>query len=146
MAFRNILVPVDFGDSSRAALDLALDLAKTHGSTLTLLHTWEIPVYGYGGMEFAAIDMLTPIEQAAREELDRWLADAKKQQPQATAILTRGVAWREILSAVEQSKPDLVVMGTHGRRGISHALVGSVAEKIVRMSPAPVLTVRAQPR
>jgi nucleotide-binding universal stress UspA family protein len=62
--------------------------------------------------------------------------------PQAKAILRSGVPWREILSAVEDVAADLVVMGTHGRRGVSHALLGSVAEKIVRLSPVPVLTVR----
>ena len=59
-----------------------------------------------------------------------------------TALLECGAPWREILRVVEETKPDLVVMGTHGRRGLGHALIGSVAEKLVRMSPAPVLTVR----
>jgi nucleotide-binding universal stress UspA family protein len=144
VSFKNILVPVDFGEASKAALDVAVDLSKQYRSDLTLLHTWEVPVYGYGGMEFAAMDMLTPIQAAAREQLDALLAEVKKQRPDAKAVLARGVAWREILTTIEHTKPDLVVMGTHGRRGLGHMILGSVAEKIVRLSPAPVLTVRTK--
>jgi nucleotide-binding universal stress UspA family protein len=57
----------------------------------------------------------------------------------------RGAAWRQILLASEETGADLVVMGTHGRQGLSHALIGSVAEKVVRLSPVPVLTVRERP-
>ena len=144
VSFKKLLVPVDFGESSKQALEVALDLAKQYRSELTLLHTWEIPVYGYGAMEFSAVDMLTPIQGAAREQLDGLLADVRKQLPDAKAVLARGVPWREILAVIEQDKPDLVVMGTHGRRGVGRAILGSVAEKIVRMSPVPVLTVRSK--
>jgi nucleotide-binding universal stress UspA family protein len=144
VSFKKILVPVDFGESSKQALEVAIGLAKQFGAELTLVHTWEIPVYGYGAMEFSAMDMLTPIQSAATEQLDALVAEVKRQLPDVKGMLARGVAWREVLSAVEQTKPDLVVMGTHGRRGVGRAILGSVAEKIVRMSPVPVLTVRSK--
>lgn len=143
VSFQKLLVPTDFSECSRRAIAVAIDLAKQYRSSLVLLHTWEVPVYGYGGMELAALDMLTPFERAARQELDVLLAEVKAQVPQTTAILTRGLAWREILDAIETTKPDLVVLGTHGRHGLGRALLGSVAEKVVRSSMSPVLTVRA---
>jgi nucleotide-binding universal stress UspA family protein len=144
VSFKRILVPVDFGESSKQALEVALGLAKQFGGELTLLHTWEIPVYGYGAMEFSAMDMLTPIQGAATEQLDALVAEVRRQHPETKGVLARGVAWREVLTVIEQNKPDLVVMGTHGRRGLGRAILGSVAEKIVRMSPVPVLTVRSK--
>jgi len=144
VSFKKILVPVDFGESSKQALEVAIDLAKQYGAELTLLHTWEIPVYGYGAMEFSAMDMLTPIQEAATQQLDTLVAEVRKRLPEAKGLLARGVPWREVLTIIEQNKPDLVVMGTHGRRGVGRAILGSVAEKIVRMSPAPVLTVRSK--
>ncbi len=142
--FKSILVPVDFGESSGEALALAIDLAKQYGSALTLFHAVDIPAYGYGAVGFSAVDVLTPMQEAARERLDALLAEVRKECLEAKGILTSGVVWREIIAAIDERKPDLVVMGTHGRRGIGRAIVGSVAEKVVRLSPAPVLTVRAK--
>ena len=142
--FKNILVAVDFGESSEEALELAIDLAKQYRAGLTLVHTWEVPSYAYGALEFSAMDMLTPVQQAARGQLEDLATEVRRELPETRAVLAHGVAWQEILAAIERGKPDLVVMGTHGRRGIRHALLGSVAEKIVRLSPAPVLTVRAK--
>ena len=90
------------------------------------------------------MDMLTPIQEAAREQLDELVGNVKKLLPSTTGVLARGVAWREILSVIDEEKPDVVVMGTHGRRGVQRAILGSVAEKIVRLSPVPVLTVRSK--
>ena len=90
------------------------------------------------------MDMLTPIQGAATEQLDALVAEIRRQHPGTKGVLARGVPWREVLTTIEQSKPDLVVMGTHGRRGVGRAILGSVAEKIVRMSPVPVLTVRSK--
>jgi nucleotide-binding universal stress UspA family protein len=146
ISFKHILVPVDFGEPSDHALQTAIDLAKHYGASLTLIHTWEYPAYAYTGMEFSAVDLLGPIQQAAREQLADSVEKAQKALPtpdRVTGILRQGVAWRQILGTIEEVKPDLVVMGTHGRRGVKRALLGSVAEKIVRTSTAPVLTVRA---
>jgi nucleotide-binding universal stress UspA family protein len=139
---RRVLVPVDFAESSARALEVSIDLATRFGSELTLVHVCEIPGYVYGGMTFATADLMGPIEDTAREHLESTLREVQKKQPGAKAILRRGVPAQEILAAIDEQRPDLVVMGTHGRKGVSHALLGSVAEKVVRLSPVPVLTTR----
>jgi nucleotide-binding universal stress UspA family protein len=144
VTFKNILVPVDFGEPSDNAVRIAVDLAKQFRASLTLVHTWEIPAYVYAGVEVAAVDLYHPMRDVAQRQLDDALAKVKKDVPDAKAVLACGTPWREILAAIERVRPDLVVMGTHGRRGITRALLGSVTEKIVRTSPAPVLTVGAE--
>lgn len=143
MAFQRILVPTDFGDASRRATDLAVDMAHTDQASLTLVHTCELPIYTYPGMAMGGTDLLTALEEAARQQLDRELARVRESFPAATAILRTGTAWEEILATIDAVQADLIVMGTHGRRGVTHLLLGSVAEKIVRTSRVPVLTIRA---
>src|SRR5438105_4011477 len=137
ITFKHILIPVDFGEPSARAIDLGLALVEKFSATLTLVHVCEIPVYTYAGAGITPLDLLTPIEGAARKELDRTLAAVQQKAAGATAVLRQGVTWQEILAVIKESQADLVVMGTHARRGISHVLLGSVAEKIVRMSPVP---------
>ena len=144
--FNHLLVPVDFSASSHQALESAIDLSRRFGSRLTLVHVHETPAYVYGGMTFATADLLGPIEEAAREHLDKTLREVQAVIPAAKAILRRGTAAVEILEVIEEQHPDLVVMGTHGRTGVSHALLGSVAERIVRFSTTPVLTIRESSR
>ncbi|MGD0526291.1 MAG: universal stress protein [Polyangiaceae bacterium] len=141
--FNNLLVPVDFGEPSLQALDAAIELATRFRAQLTLVHVYEIPAYVYGGMTFATTDLFGPIEDAAREQLDKMLHEVQASVTGTKAVLRRGSAAQEILAVIAEVHPDLVVMGTHGRKGVSHALLGSVAEKIVRLSPVAVLTMRA---
>jgi nucleotide-binding universal stress UspA family protein len=140
--FKHILVPIDFGEPSQKALEAATELALRFGAQLTLLHVYERPVYIYAGVTYATTDLFGPIEEAAREQLERTLREVQAKVPAAIALLGRGVPATEILKAVAEVQPDLVVMGTHGRRGVGRALFGSVAEKVVRLSPVPVLTFR----
>jgi nucleotide-binding universal stress UspA family protein len=138
--FKHLLVPIDFGEPSERALDAAIELARKFGAQLTLVHVYEIPAYVYGGMTYATADLFGPIEDAARESLDKALREVQGKLPGAKAVLRRGPAAMEILAAIDELHPDMVVIGTHGRKGVKHALLGSVAEKVVRLSPAPVLT------
>jgi nucleotide-binding universal stress UspA family protein len=142
--FNHLLVPVDFGEPSQQALDTAIELANRFKAQLTIVHVYEIPAYVYGGMTFATADLFGPIEDAAREQLNKTLREAQKRVPGAKAVLRRGPPAAEILAVVDEVHPDLVVMGTHGRKGVSRALLGSVAEKVVRFSPVAVLTMRAK--
>ncbi len=142
LAFKKILVPLDFGPSSEEALRMAIDLAKTFGSELTIIHVWEVPLYAYSGMEFSTIDLLTPARDLAQKQLDEKLDALRKEGANVRGILRSGSAWSEVRSAIDELAPDLVVMGTHGRHGLSRTFLGSVAEKIVRYSASPVLTVR----
>ena len=143
VAFRQILVPTDFGKYARRALDVAVELSEKFDASLTLLHVYEIPTYAYATMSFTPVELLTSVAEAAQQEFDAALVTLRSRAPGAKGILRRGVAWEVILAASEESRADLVVMGTHGHRGIAHILLGSVAEKIVRLSQVPVLTVRA---
>lgn len=142
MAFKHILVATDFSDCSQHALDLGLDLAQQFDAQLTLVHTWEIPSLGYGAAMYIPGDVFTPIEQAAQAQLDTVTKAVQEKFPRAKSVLRAGVAWGEIIAAAESCHADLIVVGTHGRRGVSRALLGSVAERVVRLSPVPVLTVR----
>ncbi|MEB2311440.1 MAG: universal stress protein [Sorangiineae bacterium] len=143
--FRRILVPIDFNPSSDRALELAVSLAEAHQAELVVVHVVEVPIYPYTTQVIPEADLLTPLEDAARVELERTITRVRERLPGAGAELRRGLAWQEVLAAVERSKADLIVMGTRGRRGVAHLLLGSVAEKLVRLSPVPVLTVHAEP-
>ena len=141
MLFHHILVPTDFSPTAQAALDLAVELARDSHALLTLVHAVELPVYSYDTLLAAPMDLYAPVRQAAQETLSKMLGEVQKQVPGAASILRPGRATDEIIDAVRTTGADLVVIGTHGRTGLTHLLLGSVAEKVVRASPVPVLTV-----
>lgn len=142
VAFKRILVPTDFGEAANAALDIAITLSEKYGAAITLFHTFEVPLYTYQGVPPVPVDYWTPIRDAAARRLDAAAAEARKRAPETKSLLAHGSPWEEILAAAKEVGADLIVMGTHGRRGLMHAFLGSVAEKTVRLSPVPVLTVR----
>ena len=143
MRANRILVPTDFSPAAERALDVALELGRVFKGTVVLMHTYGIPSTAYPGLEgWATSEFIEGIEHAARDALSgAVLARKGTDVPIATALYC-GVPSEQILVAIQQHQIDLVVMGTHGRRGIAHLLLGSVAEKIVRSSPVPVLTVQ----
>jgi nucleotide-binding universal stress UspA family protein len=128
------------------ALRRAIDLARPFKATLTLVHVIDFPGYVYSAVPFADVDLFAQFESAARAQLDEAFRRVSLEYPHARAVMRphggRGVP-AEILLAIASVGADLVVMGTHGRHGIARALLGSVAEKVVRLSPVPVLTVHA---
>jgi nucleotide-binding universal stress UspA family protein len=142
--FNHILVPTDFGSSSARAIETAMALAQTFDSELTLLHVWEIPVYPYMEFVLESAELVETIEQAATKGLASALAEIHKSVPRARSILKMGPPGQQIVDTIAVEHPDLVVMGTHGRHGLGRVLLGSVAEKIVRLSPVPVLTIRGE--
>jgi nucleotide-binding universal stress UspA family protein len=139
---KHLLVAIDFNESSQEAIATAVALAKRLSAALTVTHTWEVPAYTYPGLALVPADLLGPVEEAARSAVAATLADVHKQVPWAKSVLRQGLAANETLALIEETKPDLVVIGTHGRKGVARALLGSVAERIIRLSRAPVLTVR----
>lgn len=141
-AFRRILVASDLDGPSDRALEVAAEMARDSGADLVVVHVCEIPTYAYAGTSGALMDLLSPFADLAQEKIDALLAALHDRVPGARAILKMGIPWEQILATISEVGADLVVMGTHGRRGTAHVLLGSVAEKIVRMSPVPVLTVR----
>jgi nucleotide-binding universal stress UspA family protein len=144
MTFRHILVATDFGESARYALDVGVELAQTFGAQLTLAHSWEVAFYAYAGPPYIPGELAGPIQQAATAQLERAMRDLQQRLARATSLLSCGSPWSEILAAAERVHADLIVTGTHGRRALSRALLGSVAEKVVRMATVPVLTVHAR--
>jgi len=140
--FTNILVATDCGPAAQHAADLACDIAASMGARVTLLHVWTVPLPAHAaGIAFP----LDQMETAGREVLEAEAARVRARSPgvEVKTLLLPGVAWRVVLEAVEEHKFDLVVVGTHGRTGVQRVLIGSVAEKVVRSAPVPVLTVHA---
>jgi nucleotide-binding universal stress UspA family protein len=135
---RHILVPTDFGPAAERALDMAVELAAKLDARITLLHVWSVPAASYTeGLSWPVTD----IEREAKAALDEALEKLKRRHARSEAVLASGREWDAVLDAIGKRGVDLVVMGTHGRRGLARALLGSVAEKVVRLSPVPVLTV-----
>jgi nucleotide-binding universal stress UspA family protein len=142
-SIQRILVAHDFGDASQAALAYALDLAAKLGARVTIVHAYEIPVYGLSEGIALTADITGQIREASVDALDGIVRRSARPDVEVHGMLRQGSAWSEITDAATETHADLVVIGTHGRGGLAHALLGSVAEKVVRTSPCPVLTVRA---
>lgn len=133
-----ILVPTDFSEASERAVTMAVELAERFDARLTLLHVWSVPNTGYAEALSWPIDAM---ERAAQKALDGAWDAAVKLHPKTDALLREGREWRQIIRVAQERGVDLVVMGTHGRRGLQRLVLGSVAEKVVRLSHVPVLTV-----
>ena len=140
---KTILVPVDFQDASLDALATARELAVKLGLEVVLLHTYTIPVVVYPGFDpIVAPGLPEEIATAAKNALEKLASE----QGGLRSLLRAGDPAVEILRAIDELHPALVAMGTHGRTGLAHLLLGSVTEKVVRSSSAPVLTVHAKAR
>ena len=136
--FQHILVPTDFTDTSRRALDVALELARASGASITLLHIWSLPMMGYGESLMWPREAL---ERAAQEAMNDLLVATKKVHGKTDALLRQGSEATVIIEAVTSARCDLVVLGTHGRLGLARLLLGSVAGEVIRRCAVPVLTV-----
>jgi nucleotide-binding universal stress UspA family protein len=139
---RHILVAHDLASASEAALDFAVALAKPLGARVTVLHTYEIPPLSAPEVLGMSPEWFKQIAAGAQEALSKVVDRVKSAGPPVTSELRQGVVWREVDAAVKAHQVDLVVVGSHGRRGLPRALLGSVAEKIVRTAPCPVVVVR----
>ncbi|HEX5062197.1 MAG TPA: universal stress protein [Kofleriaceae bacterium] len=140
---KNILVPTDLSEGAEEALDYACELARQFGATVHLLHVIGIPTLGVPELGVALTS--TVIDSMVRENqeaLER-LVDRKRTMATFGAPLLRTGDARDLINqTAKELTADLIVMGTHGRRGVSRALLGSVTETVVRTAPCPVLTVR----
>jgi nucleotide-binding universal stress UspA family protein len=140
---KHILVPHDFGDTAEHALAFALKLAEKFGARVTILHVTDVPSYAFPEGPAMTVQMMGEIERAARIALDAAVARARRPGVVVDGQIRQGPAWREIEAFARETKTDLIAIGTHGRRGLARALLGSVAEKVVRTAPCAVLTVHA---
>ena len=141
-SIRRILVAVDFGEPSEHALEWALDLAAKLDAEVTAVHTYELPVYGFPeGALVVTADVATRLASGAQAALNSLVQRHGRRGVKLTSMLRNGIAWEEINRAADETNADIVVVGTHGRKGLARAFLGSVAEKVVRTSRRPVLTV-----
>jgi nucleotide-binding universal stress UspA family protein len=145
VAIKTILVPTDFSDTANAAVRCAAGLAETLGSRLILLHVVEDFVtkgLTAGVGTSAAGRLQNESTTGALEKLDRALAEPPLNRTGVDRAVVVGEPFAGIMSYAEEHDVDLIVLGTNGRTGIARMLLGSVAERVVRTSPCPVLTVR----
>jgi nucleotide-binding universal stress UspA family protein len=135
-----ILVPVDFSSYSQSTIDYASMIAEKFDATLILLHVIESLPYSVTDT-FKVIAHRNSLQTLATSLLQNLSESLLARKLAVKTRLVWGTASREILSEARREKPDLIVMGTHGRTGLPHVVMGSVAEKTVRLSRVPVLTV-----
>ena len=143
-AFYRVIVPTDFSSGSEEALALAIRLGSVAGSELVLLHVLvQAPLFSEGTLGATRTrDVYGAARRWAEEHLEEWAARARTAGVPARTALRTGVPFREIVDAATDERADLIVMGTHGRGGINRALLGSVTDRVIRLAPCPVLTVR----
>ena len=144
MAFRSILVPVDYSEPSRRALELALTLDET--ADVTVVHAWDRPAYVGEEMVAHADGSRRSLSELIRENAEREMTEflARVKTPPGKTFRHHLVTGDPVSAIIaEASKPgyDVVVVGTHGRTGMTKLLLGSVTEKLIRLSPIPILTV-----
>jgi len=139
-----ILVPTDFSEPAGAALKWATTLAKEFDSRLFLLHVVPEPYAYPWGTELSSLplnEILTQSEEAARQRLGELGAETGLPADRITTHAVVGTPVDQVIAVIKEQKIDLVVIGTHGRGPVGHFLLGSVAERVVRRAPVPVLTV-----
>lgn len=146
LAYRRVLAPTDFSEPSLKALDYALTLAEPAGGAVRLIHVLE-PSSDY--LNFDTLSVLRPDEEAStrcQEELGRLAHERRHNRASITCQMSVGRPSAEIVQAAKDFRAELLVVSTHGRTGLKHLLLGSVAERIVRNAPCPVLIVRKHER
>ena len=142
LTIRRILVPVDFTETAERAFQYAVELARKFDASVTVLHAYQIPAYGFPDAAIiASAELATQMANAGQARLDSLIDSNKTSGISMTAILRDGVPWEEIKAVAEEVHADLIVIGTHGRRGLARALLGSVAENVIRTSNLPVLVI-----
>ena len=137
-----ILCPLDFSESSEHALLYAKAFAQAHQAKLFLLHVFDLPM-GYLSSEVPLpADALERHKETCIQNLTAVAATVRQEHPQTDWLVEEGNPSPCIIEMARKHEVDLIVMGTHGRTGLAHALLGSVAERVVRKAPCPVLTVK----
>jgi nucleotide-binding universal stress UspA family protein len=140
---KKILVATDFSEPSDAALRYGRALAQRFDATLTVLHVADVVTTGMGAEGGTFVEAQRHAEEAARLRVDALLTDADRRALRARAVAIASILPAEtIVGLAKRADVDLIVLGTHGRSGLAHLLVGSVAETVVRTAPCPVLTVK----
>jgi universal stress protein A len=138
---KRILMATDFSDHSKDALEYAVHLAKAFKAELHLLHIFENPYLS------AAYEVRSLVQEAWEEDLEtlnKMVKPIRKKRIKVYARLMDGIRFDQIVRTARELPADLIVIGTHGRTGLAHVMIGSVAERVVQRAPCPVLTVRSR--
>lgn len=142
LKLKQILIPIDFSECSRKALDYALPLAREHEAALTLLYVVP-PAYGageYGGVNYAQLE--ASMRRDGEKALAKLAATELGDELPSDTLVRVGSPAREIIELARELPADLIVISTHGRTGLKHVFLGSVAEHVVQRAPCPVFVVR----
>ena len=142
MPSKHILVPTDFSESSNQALDYAITFASKLQARLTVLHVVELFPLGSADMTTVPEAYIEDLKREADRTMQLYLARITAAGLTGDVVVTHGSALQEIMEVAKVQHVDLIIMGTHGRTGLPHLLLGSVAERLVRLAPCPVLVVR----
>jgi nucleotide-binding universal stress UspA family protein len=137
--YDDILLPTDGSDAADAAVEHAIDLASRYDATLHVLYVADTTEYSTVTFEDDVVD---PLEREGEDVVDAVVERADGRGVVARGVVMQGGVFETIQNYVADEGVDVVVMGTHGRRGLGRALLGSVTERVVRTSDVPVLTVR----
>jgi nucleotide-binding universal stress UspA family protein len=138
-----ILVPTDFSEHAKAALEMAIELAQKHGARIVLLHAYQLPADGApSGATVPSGHLFVHAEETANR-LQRAAAAYDQSGVGITTSVLPGPPWEQILEAVKLHDASLIVMGSRGLRGLPRLLMGSTAERVARCSPVPVLITHA---
>jgi nucleotide-binding universal stress UspA family protein len=140
---RNILVPVDFSDCSKKALQYAVAFARQFNAALTLLYV--APTYYLNGEFAGGIDLARlekELREAGEQQLADWVVREVDEFVTTKTVVRLGRPAEAIADAARQLEVDLIILSTHGRSGLKHVFLGSVAENVVRHAPCPILVVR----
>jgi universal stress protein A len=143
--FRKVLCPIDFSEHSLAALDVALKIAQQNDAALCLLNVVILPAVA-AGVQTVPTEPYPDLEKGRQEQ---WVKLARERIPATVryeTLVVNGDPAEAVLKAARDLNADLIVMGTHGRKGLSHLVLGSVAERVIRESPIPVLTAHSTAR
>ena len=142
ISLKKILCPIDHSDCSKEALKYAVSLAMKDEAKLLLLHIIDIRSFNEGLEAMSAqIPDEETLEQLRVKLLD-CIPEEIRDDMEVEALVVQGIPFAEIISTAKENEIDMIVIGSHGRTGISHMMLGSVSEKVVRKAPCPVLTVR----
>ena len=144
-SFHRILVATDFTPASEPALAEAIDMAKEDGSELLIAHAYQLPSAPQAASVAAGVydEWVENLREGVEEKLEPLVERAKKNGVKAQALILTGDPDEAITEAAEEEAADLVIVGTHGRKGVSKFFLGSVASRVISTAPCPVLTVHA---
>ena len=144
MEIKKILFATDFSEGSSNSLPYAVSIAKKYGAKLYFVHViYDIAKTSGSYVPHVSLDELyKDMEKNAKVELEKCFIEEMKLLKDVERVVLKGTPYEEISSFAEENKIDLIVLGTHGRKGLDRMLFGSTAEQVVRLAPCPVLTVR----